>query len=274
MKGGVEDIEERVSSSRTETLRCEIQRFCASWQAVGEPDAPPWKLSGTQGASAFWEKSEAPLPPQKHVGNFMNPKQLSPFPERLKLPCPDEEILSGYEEDVSFIRDGFTTWVKADFNTNFGTTCGRRSKGPRGVSRSICQKTRHICSRVLLRQQRAQPLIRTKTAEHLQPRRGREGAVEEQIAGKWLVITLQEAIEYVYREFLTNRFHVTHYGGCVVLFNKDTSFPDVKVKSIYLHDIRRVVPDKVMEGDSGWVLHASLASQRPKNFHSSVVAHQ
>ena len=41
-------------------------------------------------------------------------------------------------------------------------------------------------------------------------------------------------------ELLTNRFHVTHFGGCAVLFNEDTSFPDVKVKSIYLHDIRRV----------------------------------
>ena len=29
-----------------------------------------------------------------------------------------------------------------------------------------------------------------------------------------------------------------------MLFNKDTFFPDVKVKSIYLHDIRRVLPDK------------------------------
>ena len=43
--------------------------------------------------------------------------QHGPFPERLKLPYPDEEILSGYEEDVSFIRDGFTTWVKANFET-------------------------------------------------------------------------------------------------------------------------------------------------------------
>ena len=44
-------------------------------------------------------------------------KQHSPFPERLKLPYPDEEILSGYEEDVFFILDGFTVWVRADFNT-------------------------------------------------------------------------------------------------------------------------------------------------------------
>ena len=68
------------------------------------------------------------------------------------------------------------------------------------------------------------------------PRGGREGASEEQIAGKWHVITLQEAIGYVDHEFFTNRFHVTHYGGCAVLFNKDTFFPDVSVKSICLHD--------------------------------------
>ena len=83
------------------------------------------------------------------------------------------------------------------------------------------------------------------------PRRGREGVIERQIAGKWYIITLQEAIEYVDHELLTNRFHVTHYGGCAVLFNKDTFFPDVKVKFICLHDIRGILPDKVVEGDSG-----------------------
>ena len=44
-----------------------------------------------------------------------------------------------------------------------------------------------------------------------------------------------------------------------MLFNKDTSFPDVKVKSIYLHDTRFELPDKVMEGDSGWVLQGVLS---------------
>ena len=72
-------------------------------------------------------------------------------------------------------------------------------------------------------------------------------------------ITLQEAIEYVDHELLVNRFHVTHYGGCAVLFNKDTFFPDVKVKSIYLHDTWREMPDKIMEGDSGWVLQGVLS---------------
>ena len=77
-------------------------------------------------------------------------------------------------------------------------------------------------------------------------RHGTEGAIEKQIAGKQQFITLQEAIEYVDHELLTIRFHVTHQGGCAVFFNKGTYLPDVKVKSIYRHDIRHVVPDKVM----------------------------
>ena len=91
------------------------------------------------------------------------------------------------------------------------------------------------------------------------PRHGREGAIEKQNAGKWHIITLQEAIEYVDHELLTNSLHVTHYGGCVVLFNKDTFFPDVKDTSIYLHDNRNDLPDKVREGDSGWVTQGVLS---------------
>ena len=41
-------------------------------------------------------------------------EQFGSFPERLALPKPDEEILSGYEEGV---RDGFLAWVKADPET-------------------------------------------------------------------------------------------------------------------------------------------------------------
>ena len=64
------------------------------------------------------------------------------------------------------------------------------------------------------------------------PRRGKEDAFEKQIASKWHVITLQEAVEYVDHDILTNRFRVTHYGGCAILFNKDTFYPNIEVKSL------------------------------------------
>ena len=90
----------------------------SSWQAFGEPYAPTWKLSGTQGTSAFWEPlGSHHCPHQKRVCNYVHPKQHSPFSDRLRLPYTDEKILSGYEEDVSFIQDGSTTWAKADFET-------------------------------------------------------------------------------------------------------------------------------------------------------------
>ena len=91
------------------------------------------------------------------------------------------------------------------------------------------------------------------------PRRGKEDAFEQQIAGRWHNITLQEAADYVDHELLTNRFHVTHYAGCAVLINKDTFYPNVDVKSIYLHDTRRDLPDQVMEGEQGWVMQGVLS---------------
>ena len=71
--------------------------------------------------------------------------------------------------------------------------------------------------------------------------------------------SLQEAIEYVDHDILTNRFLVTHCGGCAILFNKDTFYPNIEVKSLYLHDTRRDLPDQVMEGDRGWVLQRVLS---------------
>ena len=91
------------------------------------------------------------------------------------------------------------------------------------------------------------------------PRRGKEDAFEQQIAGRWHIITLQEARQYVDHELLTNRFHVTHYAGCAILFNKDTFHANVDVKSIYLHDTRRDLPAQVMEGEQGWVLQGVLS---------------
>ena len=58
--------------------------------------------------------------------------------------------------------------------------------------------------------------------------------------------------------FFKNGFHVTHYAGCAILFNKDT-YPDISVKSIYLYDTRRGLQDQVVEGEQGWVSQGVLS---------------
>ena len=58
------------------------------------------------------------------------------------------------------------------------------------------------------------------------PKRRKEDVFEKQIAGRWHVISLQEASEYVDHDILTGRFHVTHYGGCAILFDKDIFYPN------------------------------------------------
>ena len=47
--------------------------------------------------------------------------------------------------------------------------------------------------------------------------------------------------------------------GSAILFNKDTFYPNIDVKSIYLHDTRRDLPDQVVEGDQGWVMQGVLS---------------
>ena len=58
---------------------------------------------------------------------------------------------------------------------------------------------------------------------------------------------------------LQERFHVTHFAGCAILFNKDTFYPDISVKSIYPHHTRRSVQDHIVEGEQGWVLQGVLS---------------
>ena len=52
---------------------------------------------------------------------------------------------------------------------------------------------------------------------------------------------------------------MTHYAGCAILFNEDTFYPDISVKSICLHDTRRGLQDQVVEGEQGWVIQGVLS---------------
>ena len=67
------------------------------------------------------------------------------------------------------------------------------------------------------------------------------------------------AIEYLQHKCLTNHFEITHFAGCVVLFNKDTFHSDIKVYSVHLHDIGSGQQQVVREGQSGWVLQAVIS---------------
>ena len=60
----------------------------------------PWEPAKPHDEAFFWERIEAPLPPlrPRPKCDFMHPRQLSPFPDRLVLPFSNEVILSGYEE--------------------------------------------------------------------------------------------------------------------------------------------------------------------------------
>ena len=199
------------------------------------------------------ERIEAPLPPL----------QPRPTCERLELPFSGVAILSDFEDLVSSGSDHFTMWGKlshqeilaeqvvdihkvvADFRDAFERIQSSSSQ-THGVNKYFSSQS---------------PAQRRLSIYNWNPgpRRGKEDAFEKQIAGKWHIITLQEASEYVEHEILHERFLVTHFAGCAILFNKDTFYPDISVKSIYLHDTRRIVQDHIVEGEQGWVLQGVLS---------------
>ena len=71
----------------------------------------PWETAKHQDEACFWERIEAPLPPlrPRPQCDFIHPRQLSPFPERLVLPFSNEVILSGYQEHDSSGNDLFNS---------------------------------------------------------------------------------------------------------------------------------------------------------------------
>ena len=119
---------------------------------------------------------------------FVHPKQSSPFTERLKLPYPDEEILSVYEEDVSFTRDGFTACVKEDFETILERHVVDVRKALAGFRDASARRHDTSAQQYLFDSNvpKRSPVQKRLSIYNWNPehRRGSEGAIEKQIGGK------------------------------------------------------------------------------------------
>ena len=107
-------IRERYEDRRTKTVPSSTSNLWMPHQhrdPLGKQLGNPMRLLGSSREPRVLQPSgkirrHHRLLPKRRC-NFIQSKQLSPFPERLNLPYPDGEILSGFEEDVSFIRDRF-----------------------------------------------------------------------------------------------------------------------------------------------------------------------
>ena len=198
------------------------------------------------------ESLDTPAPSTSRFRDAFHPVQFGIFPNRLLLPHHDDEMISGSEEAVSSIRDGYTVGVKVDLvcilerhlvNLNSSNPTFREAQDRRHSSPNPECFNNDVPIR--LREQRKLSIL----TWNLGPRRGKEGAIDKHITGKWHIIALQGAMECLLHECLTS--HVA------VLFNKDTFHSDSKVTSVYLHDTRDR-PQVVKGRQSGWVLEAVI----------------
>ena len=119
---------------------------------------------------------------------FIHPKQFGTSPKRLVLPYLYEEILSGQEEGVSSIRNGFSVWVKTDPQT----LVRRHVVDARGLYPAFREAParRHDPS---LQEYRLNDKVPNRLTEQRRLsvnkwnpglRRGNEAAIEKLIAGK------------------------------------------------------------------------------------------
>ena len=228
-------------------------------------------------------KPEVSAYTQKHIEAPLPPLQPRPTRERLELPFSSDARLSGFEDLHLPSSDQFTMWGKMtseEILAEHVVDIHRIAADFRDALERIEAPTSWV-NKLFSSQS---PMQRRLSVYNWNPgpRRGTEDAIEKQIAGKWHLITLQEDSDYVEHEILHERFHVTHFAGCAVLFDKDTFYPDISVKSIYLHDMRRGAQDHIVEGEHGWVLQkcsvtclfSSYCSQRSESLHRIVVTHQ
>ena len=138
------------------------------------------------GTPLVTEPLDVPAPSERVVPEVTHPVQYGMLHIRLLLPRPDDEILSGFDKDVSSIRDGYNARIISDPDS----TLVRHlvSAGSKPVFRDAHDR-RHFSPKLEYRFGNSVPnrLLEQTGLSILSwnpgPRRGREGAIEEHIAG-------------------------------------------------------------------------------------------
>ena len=96
-----------------QSLQVYLPDLCSSWQPFPSASAPKRKpTEPPEETPVDSEPLDMPAPSTSScVHESIHHVQCEIMLTRLSLPHPDDEILSGYEEDVSSIQDGYTAWV-------------------------------------------------------------------------------------------------------------------------------------------------------------------
>ena len=129
-------------------------------------------------------------------------------------------MLSGYEEDVSSIRDGYTAWVKVDP----AATLERHlvsSDSANPIFREA-QDRRHSSPNPVYRFHNDVP-NRLREQTRLSILSWNLGPSKTTSRGKRHIIALQKAIEYLQHDYLSSLFHVTHSPDALFFSTKTPS---------------------------------------------------
>ena len=104
------------------------------------------------------EPLDEQAPSKPNVLEVVHAVQYGITPKRPPLPCSDAEILSGIDEDVSSIRDGFTALGDAPIHLlRLSGHCGEQKKCRTHLPRGLRKKTFFSPTKIPVRQHCAKP---------------------------------------------------------------------------------------------------------------------
>ena len=151
----------------------------SSWEAVGSFDAPSWKYTGTQQSVTSWGSQRAQPLLKTRSFHFIYPKQFGAFPRRIVSPYPCREILS-----VTRVKSDPETILKRPVVDSKGIYPAYREAPARRHSPS--SSGYHFDNNVPNRS--AEQTRLSVCNWNPGPPRGKTGAIESHIAGKWHII--------------------------------------------------------------------------------------
>ena len=182
----------------------------SQWSVI--PETPKVSMPVSSSAWGPWNDEDTACA-RERIEVPLHPLQQRPTCERLELPFSCDAILSGYEDLVSSGSDHFTVWGKMNHQEILAEHVVDMNKVVADF-RDAFERIQSSSSQTL----GVNKLFSSQSPVHRRLRiyNWNSGAPtwkgrcnRERIAGKWHIITLQEASEYVEHDILQELFHVT-----------------------------------------------------------------
>ena len=222
--------------------------------------------SGLASPNPWVFRPVAPGPPNESivvkpiVPEFIPPIQYGIKPQRLCLRRSESEILTGFDDDVSSVRDDCTARVMSDKVTFRESHMTYKQNVTPVFRKAFEKKPRSPELEYGFDTSRPNRLLEQTRISisnwNPGPRRGKPGAFEKHIAGKWHIIACRSSSSTCIMNASQSIFMSSTSQGVLCSSTRTRSFQTCVY--VHIHDIK-TGQQIVREGQAGWVLQGVIS---------------